>query len=179
MCWCYVLRRITYHKQHLHNTQLHNSLHNHLPETFYLTRVFFSSQRFDIDNIARLQNNPIQSGENVQVSFYVNRPSNTADPVVLQSVLASMLVIRESDLESALSQQVQIQTSAAPATPPTATSEQTTNSVVIRISSFDANRVCFRNRRSVGTTRVYFTRGGRKVKILHRNFIYQKIEPIT
>ena len=143
-------------------------MHDHLFETYYLTRVFFSSQRFDIDNIARLPNNPIQSGENVQVSFYVNRPSNTADPVVLQNVLASMLVIRESDLESALSQQVQIQTSAAPATPPSATSEQTTNSVVIRISSFDANRVCFRNRRSVGTTRVYFTRGGRKVKILHR-----------
>ncbi|CAB4015195.1 mucin, partial [Paramuricea clavata] len=104
------------------------------------------SQSFVLDNIARLPNNPIQSGENVQVSFYVNHPSNT-NPVVLQNVLASMLVIRESDLESALSQQVQIQTSAAPATPPTATSGQTTNSVVIRISSFDANRWTYLNDR--------------------------------
>ena len=54
-----------------------------------------------------------------------------------------MLVTRETDLEIALSQKVEIQTSAKPANPPIATSEQTTNSVVIRIQSFDASQVCF------------------------------------
>ena len=54
-----------------------------------------------------------------------------------------MLVIRETDLESALSQQVEIQTSASPAAPPTATTAQSSNSVVIRISSFGESQVCY------------------------------------
>jgi hypothetical protein len=56
-----------------------------------------------------------------------------------------MLVIRETDLESALSQQVEIQTSASPAAPPTATADQSSNSVVIRISSFGESQVCYKN----------------------------------
>ena len=63
---------------------------------------------------------------------------------MLRLVLASMLVTRETDLEIALSQKVEIQTSAIPANPPNVTSEQTNNSVVIRIQAFDASQVGLR-----------------------------------
>ncbi|XP_028408014.1 uncharacterized protein LOC114530617 [Dendronephthya gigantea] len=96
------------------------------------------SQSFNNSHIKRLSGSPSQSGGDVLVSFYVDHPSSS-DPV-LRNVLASMLVTRETDLEIALSQQVEIQTSAEPANPPVATSEQTTNSVVIRIASFGASQ---------------------------------------
>ena len=54
-----------------------------------------------------------------------------------------MLVIRKADLQSALSQQILIQTSASPDAPPRATAEHTSNSVVIRISSFTTSQVCY------------------------------------
>ena len=102
--------------------------------------MYFSSQSFDLDDITRLPGNPIQNGENIDVSFYVNHPAKS-DPVN-QLVLASMLVTSKADLQSALSQEVIIHTSAELASLPIASSSQTNNSVVIRISSHDTSQVC-------------------------------------
>lgn len=110
--------------------------------TFYWSdQTYFSSQSFDLDDVARLPGYPSQNGENVDVSFYVNHPA-LSNPVV-QVVLASMLVQSEADLETALSQQVTIRTSYEPVAPPTASGSQTANSVVIRIDSYNTMQVCF------------------------------------
>jgi hypothetical protein len=101
---------------------------------------FRSVTSYNLNHIARIPEYPIDEGENVNVSFYVTNPSKSTP--VPQKVLASMLLSQETDLEFALTQQVVLKTSAAPDIPPTATADQISNSVVIRISSFTQNRVC-------------------------------------
>ena len=56
-------------------------------------------------------------------------------------VLASILTIERTSLATALGQQVRIVTSAAPSPPPSSSSNQTSNSVIVEITSFEANKV--------------------------------------
>jgi hypothetical protein len=105
------------------------------------TKLFRSVTSYNLTHVARLPGYPKDAASNiVNVSFYVTNPS-TSTPVP-RKVLASMLLTQESILENALSQQVVLQTFAGPDTPPVASSEQITNSVVIRISSFSREQVC-------------------------------------
>ena len=91
-------------------------------------------------HIGRVRGYPANYEDNVNVSFYVTNPSKSTP--VPKKVLASILLFQDSDLENALTQQVALQTSAAPDPPPQASEEQINNSVVILISSFTQNQVC-------------------------------------
>ena len=101
--------------------------------------LFRLANSFNLTHIKRIPGYPKDYGDHVDVSFYVTNPiKSTAIP---KGVLASMLYEKESDVEYALGQQVDLQTSAGPDTPPKASELQIANSVVIRIPSFRRDQV--------------------------------------
>ena len=110
-----------------------------IPLIIKMTFFFRLDTSYNLSHVGRLPEYPQDDGANVDVSFYLTNPSTSAP--VLQRVLASMLLVQISDLRNTLTQDVALRTSAAPGAPPAASSQQIENSVVIRISSFTANRV--------------------------------------
>ena len=102
---------------------------------------FRSKPTFNLTDVQRIPGYPIDNGQDVNVSFYVTNPNNSN--AVRKIVLASILLTQESNLEDILNQQIVVHTSAEPNEPPLARQEQINNSVVIRISSFRRNRVCY------------------------------------
>ena len=95
---------------------------------------------YNLSHVGRIPGYPENAAETiVNVSFYVTNPSKLTP--VPQKVLASMLLIQESDVEIALTQQVVLGTFAGPDMPLVASDEQNANSVVIRISSFTEEKV--------------------------------------
>ncbi|XP_028416182.1 uncharacterized protein LOC114539806 [Dendronephthya gigantea] len=92
-----------------------------------------SDESFESSHVGRIPGFPRDDGGKVLVSFYVTNPSKSA-PVPKQT-LASMLVTQGGELENALSQKIQLTTTAFPEDPPPASDAQRDNSVVIRISS--------------------------------------------
>ena len=77
-------------------------------------------------------------GQYANISFYVNNPRNQG--LLSALTLASILVMRETNFELLLEQQITIQTSFAPMNPPTASDEQIINSIIIEIT-FNLNQV--------------------------------------
>ncbi|XP_046852405.1 uncharacterized protein LOC124445699 [Xenia sp. Carnegie-2017] len=76
-------------------------------------------------------------GQYANISFYVNNPRNQGFLSAL--TLASILVMRETNFELLLEQQITIQTSFAPMNPPTASDDQIINSIIIEIT-FNLNQ---------------------------------------
>ena len=94
---------------------------------------------FNLTHISRIPDYPMGNDRDVVVLFYVTHP--ILSTTVLQKVLASMLVAQETELERVLNQEVELQTPGTPYPPPIASSDQVSNSVVIRILSFKADLV--------------------------------------
>ncbi|XP_028414143.1 uncharacterized protein LOC114537208 [Dendronephthya gigantea] len=92
-----------------------------------------SDESFESAHVGRISGFPQDNGGKVLVSFYVTNPSKSAP--VPKRTLASMLVTQGGELENALSQKIQLTTTAFPEDPPPASDAQRDNSVVIRISS--------------------------------------------
>ncbi|XP_046852402.1 uncharacterized protein LOC124445696 isoform X2 [Xenia sp. Carnegie-2017] len=91
--------------------------------------LLLGSDSFQEGQVSRTPGYPRANGQGVDIQFYVNQ-KNSQKPLP-RLTLASILA--ETPLEDALSRKVEIRSSFKPLDPPLASSEQMSNSVVIRI----------------------------------------------
>ena len=81
----------------------------------------------------------MQNGSSSRVSFYVLNHDSSGP--ILQKILASILVAQSQSLRNTLNEELELVTSAAPDTPQSATTQQTTNSATVTITSFQPSQV--------------------------------------
>ena len=103
--------------------------------------LFSDQVSFDISHVTRISSSPVQDGNNVSYSFFVDYPSGSGP--VQRDLLAGILTIQIEAIKNGTSLDLSVLTSTLAATPPAASAEQTSNATVVSASSIQASQVEF------------------------------------
>ena len=84
---------------------------------------------FQASHVTRIQSSPVQSGDNVIYTLFVDYPSGSGP--VHQNLLAGILAFQRESIENETRLKMEIITSTLAPTPPVADQEKTSQSVTI------------------------------------------------
>jgi hypothetical protein len=101
--------------------------------------LFSDQVSFNISHVTRISSSPVQDGNNVSYSFFVDYPSGSGP--VQRDLLAGILTIQIEAIKNGTSLDLSVLTSTLAATPPAASAEQTSNAIVVSASSLQASQV--------------------------------------
>jgi hypothetical protein len=106
------------------------------------TVFLFSDQvSFDSSHVTRIASSPVQDGNNVKYTLFVDYPSGNGP--IQRNLLAGILNAQIEAIKNGTSLDLSVETSALAATPPGATADQVSKAIVVSASSIQADQVEF------------------------------------
>ena len=102
--------------------------------------VLFSDQvSFDSSHVTRIESSPVQDGDNVTYTFFVDYPSGNGP--IQRNLLAGILNAQTGAIETATSLDLSVETSTLAATPPVASLDQSSKAINVSATNIQENQV--------------------------------------
>jgi hypothetical protein len=102
--------------------------------------ILFSNQvSFVSSHVTRIESSPVQDGDNVTYTFFVNYPSGSGP--IQRNLLAGILTAQTVAIETATNLSLSVETSTLAGTPPVAISDQISKAIIVSASNIQASQV--------------------------------------